>query len=91
MIELRRDDLHWREVDGEVVALDLRRGRYLGINRSGRMLWQGLAEGATRDDLIEALRSTYGLEHGRAASDVDNFLAVLRSHQLIAGDNGDST
>jgi hypothetical protein len=91
MIELRRDDLHWREVDGEVVALDLRRGRYLGINRSGRMLWHGLAEGATRDDLIEALRSTYGLEHGRAVRDVDNFLAVLRSHQLIAGDNGDST
>ena len=53
-LRLRDADLDWREVDREVVALDLRESRYLAINRAGQVLWAALAEGATRDDLMFA-------------------------------------
>jgi hypothetical protein len=54
------------------------------------VLWQELAEGATREDLIDVLRSSYGLEHERAARDVDDFVAALRSRGLIAGEGDDN-
>ena len=36
-------DLDWREVEGELVALDLRESRYLAVNRTGQVLWAALA------------------------------------------------
>jgi hypothetical protein len=86
-MQLRQVDMHWREVDGEIVALDLTELRYFGINRTGRELWQDLLAGATREHLIDVLRSSYDLEYEHAASDVDAFVAELRSHHLLASEN----
>ena len=47
-LRVRADALEWREVDGEIVALDLRRSVYLAINPSGALLWPALVEGASR-------------------------------------------
>lgn len=82
-MQLRDADLDWREVEGELVALDLRESRYLAINRSGRVLWAALAEGATRDQLVERLVQAFGIEHARAAADVDAFTAELESRDLL--------
>jgi hypothetical protein len=82
-LRLRDADLDWREVDREVVALDLRESRYLAINRAGQVLWAALAEGATRDDLIDRLAGTFGLERSAAAADVDAFTGQLDSRGLL--------
>jgi hypothetical protein len=81
---LRDAALDWREVEGELVALDLRESRYLAVNRTGRLLWVALAEGATRDDLVERLVETFGIEQSRAEHDVDAFTAELDSRGLLA-------
>jgi hypothetical protein len=41
-LKLRDADLEWREVEGDLVVLDLRESRYLAINRTGRALWAAL-------------------------------------------------
>jgi hypothetical protein len=82
-LQLRDADLDWREVEGELVALDLRESRYLAINRSGRVLWGALAEGATRDQLVERLVEAFGIERARAVADVDAFTAELESRDLL--------
>ena len=38
-MRLRTDAVEWREVEGEIVALDLRDEMYLGVNGSGAVLW----------------------------------------------------
>jgi hypothetical protein len=82
-LKLRTDDLEWREVDGEVVVLDVRECRYLAINRTGQVLWKALAEGATRDELIARLVETFDIERARAAGDVDAFTTELESRDLL--------
>jgi hypothetical protein len=89
-LQLRDADLDWREVEGELVALDLRESRYLAINRSGRVLWAALAEGATRDQLVERLVEAFGIERARAAADVDAFTAELESRDLLVRERSDS-
>jgi Coenzyme PQQ synthesis protein D (PqqD) len=82
-LRLRDADLDWREVEGELVALDLRESRYLAVNRTGRVLWAALAEGSSRDELVEQIAGEFGVERARAEADVDAFTAELESRGLL--------
>jgi hypothetical protein len=84
-LRLRLNQLEWREVDGEVVALDLRTSRYLAVNRSGARLWNTLAAGATRDQLSTLLVETYGLPRTQAEDETDAFLEMLAGEDLLEG------
>ena len=76
-------DIDWREIDGEVVVLDRREGRYLAINPSGTVLWPTLVEGSTEETLVERLATRYRLDRDRAQSDVRAFLDWLRGRSLL--------
>jgi DNA-binding GntR family transcriptional regulator len=82
-LRLRHDDFEWREVEGEVVALDLRKLEYLAVNRSGAIIWPVLAEGATKEELVEHLTEAFDVEPDAAAKDVEAFLASLEEHDLL--------
>jgi hypothetical protein len=82
-LQLRTVGLEWREIEGEVVAVDLEGSVYLAINRTGAALWPSLAEGATRNDLIRTLIDRYELNESTAAADVDSFVAMLKEQNLV--------
>lgn len=83
MLRLRQHGLEWRQVDDEVVALDLDTARYLATNRTGALLWDQLAAGANREALVARLVATWNLDEARAAADVDAFLAMLTDRGLL--------
>jgi hypothetical protein len=76
-------DIDWREIDGEVVVLDRREGRYLAVNPSGTVLWPALVEGTTEDSLVDRLSERYKLEREQARTDVRAFLDWLTGHGLL--------
>jgi coenzyme PQQ synthesis protein D (PqqD) len=82
-LRLRQDGVAWKDVDGEVVALDERAAVYLGANPAGALLWRSLAGGATRAELVAELAGAFGIAHERAVADTDAFLAQLGSHGLL--------
>jgi hypothetical protein len=82
-LKVRADALEWRRVEGEIVALDLRRSLYLAINPSGAILWPALVEGATRAKLVERLQAECGIDEKTAEADVDVFLAELADQDLL--------
>jgi hypothetical protein len=82
-LRIRGDALEWRRVEGEIVALDLRRSEYLAINPSGAALWPALLEGATRDQLVERLLEKWGVDREAAERDVDTFLSQLEGRDLL--------
>ena len=63
--------------------LDTQRSEYFGINRSGSLLWQALAAGATRRELVELLVERYGLVEDAAAGHVDAFADDLHRRGLL--------
>lgn len=83
-LRLCDDAVSWAPTeDTSVVVLDLRTSKYLGLNSSASVLWQRLAEGATEEELREALVEHFGLERDRAARDLQAFLHALRSRDLL--------
>ena len=82
-LTLRTDDLTWREIDDEIVALEGRRSMYLAANSSAGVLWRMLARGATRDELAAALVAAYGIDPAAAGADTDRFLEQMRTAGLL--------
>ena len=82
-LRLRGDDLEWRLVEGEVIALDVRDELYLGLNDSGSKLWQVLSGGAKQQQLVEILVVAYGIERAAAERDVEDFLTQLHEQGLL--------
>lgn len=82
-IRLRADRLHWLESDGEVVALDETALVYLNANPSGTVLWQALAEGATREALVQRLLAEFDVDETTARGDVDRFVTELDARGLL--------
>ena len=83
-LRLRDGDLHWREIDGEVIALEARGSTYVAANGAGTLLWRALAAGTTHEALVDELVRAYGIDRARAAADTDRFLAELGAQGLLA-------
>ena len=65
ILRLRPEALQWREIEGEVVAVDLETSSYLGANEAGAVLWRALAAGATKEELAALLVAR--IRHRRGA------------------------
>ena len=84
LLKLRQADVHWREIDGEIIALEARGSRYLAANGAGAVLWRALLDGTTRDGLADELVRRYGIDRERAVADADRFLDTLVEMDLLA-------
>jgi hypothetical protein len=82
-LKLLDDGLDWREVDGELIALERAESVYLAANPSATILWRALARGATEEELADQLSATYGIAHERASADAARFVADLRTRGLL--------
>lgn len=78
-----RPGVDWRDVQGDVVALDVRRAVYLATNDAGGVLWSRLSSGATREELVAALLDEFDVMPDQAEADVDSFLRRLEDLDLV--------
>ena len=79
----RTQDIAWKQIDDEIVILDLRTHRYLSLNHSGTVLWPQLVAGASRQQLVDALVDAYRVPPVQAATDLERLLAQLSERDLL--------
>jgi Coenzyme PQQ synthesis protein D (PqqD) len=84
VLRLRQEGLSWREIDGEVVVLDIERSHYLNLNPTGCVLWLRLADGATETQLVEKLMEEFDVDEPTARDDVAAFVASCWENGLLA-------
>ena len=82
-LRLRSADLRWQAAENDMLVLDIRNGLYLEVNRSGALLWELLARGTSRTELVDRLVRVYDLAPARAQSDVDRLLEELSARDLL--------
>ena len=80
---LRDAAVSWRDVDGEVIALDVESGEYLSLNGSGRVLWLALVEPVSLDELGTLLVETFGVSEALGRADASTFIADLDQRALL--------
>lgn len=82
-MKLRAHDITWREIDGDLVILDLRSSTYLTTNASGAVLMKELTDERTDDELVRALVGAYDISQSQAEADVHGFVQALREGGLL--------
>ena len=77
-----------RTVAGETVALPSKGVTNLDmmitLNGTGKFLWEKLALGAEKEELVDALLSEYDVDRVRAEKSVDAFVARLKELDFLA-------
>lgn len=53
------------------------------LNESGELMWNKLTQGATKEELVEAILEEYDITEDIASSDVDRFIETLKKPGIL--------
>jgi hypothetical protein len=81
-IKVNAEDIVHESLDGEVVIVNLRNGRYYSLVNVGAEFWELIAGSAQSQQLLNFARSRY-LDGGEMAAVVDQFLKELAEEGLV--------
>jgi hypothetical protein len=70
-------------IDGEVIILNLERGRYYSLTQAGADAWEAVGRGTTAEELIDQLLDRYEGGRSDVEAAVRGLLAELRQEELI--------
>ncbi|MFN2609329.1 MAG: PqqD family protein, partial [Actinomycetota bacterium] len=65
------------------VALDVARSSYIGINKTGAVLWPLLAKGADEDERVAAVVAKFDIDEPTARADIASFIDGLMQRELL--------
>jgi hypothetical protein len=78
------DATTWRELDGEIIVLDTVDSVYYAIAGFGAALWPKLVVGASQENLIDEIRSTFSdVPRAQASVDVHDFIESCLGNGFI--------
>ena len=77
------DNYSWRDVNNELVVLNLQSGEYFTFNEVGRLIWLSLNDGKTVEDIAKAVVEQYTASEEKAMEDVKAFISNMLSEGLL--------
>ena len=83
-----RNDVVFRELDGEMVLLNLASGVYFGLDPVGTRIWALIVEGRSPADIVRALTAEYDVDAKTCEVDVWELLDALAANELIESSHG---
>jgi hypothetical protein len=72
-----------RELDGEILLLDLKSSHYFGLAGSGARIWQLVEAGQTGGDIVLALAQEFDADEALIRAEVTGFLDDLVARGLL--------
>lgn len=78
-----RADVVSTPVEGGAVLLDLDSKRYFSLNETGRVIWEGIRDGWSREAIVAALVERYAVSSDSCHAAVDRLLADLERRRLV--------
>ena len=58
-------------------------GGIMTLNAVGAFVWKKLENGATKEELVDALLAEYEVDRQTASADIDRYIAKLREKNII--------
>lgn len=72
-----------KNVEQDIVVLNLEDGTYFKLNETGAFTWQMLAKGAPIDKVIEEIIKVYKVSHETAENDIVTLINELQKEGLL--------
>jgi hypothetical protein len=80
------DHVLTREVDGQLVVLNLDNEQFYGLDEVGTSVWGSLTQTESVNDTIARLVEVYDVDPQTLATDIDTLLAELETRGLVQVD-----
>lgn len=69
--------------DGEAVILELSKGQYFRLNRTGNLLWDLIRQNVETPKLLSTLVESYSISQEVALKDLTDFISTLTAEGII--------
>jgi hypothetical protein len=86
VVRRRKEGLLVSELGKEVVMMDIDNGNYIGLNETGKVIWDMIEEPMKVGDLIEQLTQKYDIAKDECSADTLECLNKMEEQKLIATD-----
>ena len=77
-----------RQIDDEIVILDLASGEYFGLDGVGRRIWELIAEGKKLGEAAAVIAAEYEVDAAQGRVDVIEFVGGLVEKGLLVESRG---
>jgi len=78
-----RKDVVFRDLEGELVLLNLATGVYFGLDPIGTRIWALIDDGHTADEIVNRITAEYEVGAEACRADLEKFFATLRDNDLV--------
>jgi coenzyme PQQ synthesis protein D (PqqD) len=68
---------------GEAILVDLNTTKYYQLNETGALIWRGLENGSTIEDIVSEMQTVYDVSSEHALASVEKLLLTLESNKLV--------
>lgn len=82
-VVVRNADVLFAQVDGEMVLLAPKAGRYFGLNEVGSVVWEQLERPTALDRLQREIVDRYEVGEDEAWTDLADLMKELEKHGLV--------
>jgi hypothetical protein len=79
-----RDDVIYREVDGQIVAYSLDTGEYVSLDDIGTDIWRLIEQDGRLEAVRAGMLAAYDIDEATCDEELNGFIAMLESHRLAA-------
>jgi hypothetical protein len=87
-VEILDADVVWRDLDGEIVILNLATGYYYGLEGAGNDIWRLLVEHGSTEKVVEVIANEYDVDTERLALDLHSLVQDLARKSIVRVDIG---
>lgn len=71
-------------VHDEIVMMDLKSGRYYGLDDIGSVIWQHLEQPRRCAELVDSLVAEFDADRAVIAADVHKLLSLMAEHNVVS-------
>lgn len=82
----RRNDIDTTDLNGEIVMMDLEKGRYFSLNGVGSRIWEIIEEPIGINKIVDCLLEEYDVNRNECEENVLEFLDKLDDANIISVD-----
>ena len=82
-----RKDVVFRDLEGELVLLNLNTGVYFGLDSVGSAIWRLIDGSRSTSEIVSAMTAEYEVDAATCRADLDRFLDALRVNDLVDVDD----
>ncbi|MFH0781124.1 MAG: PqqD family protein [Pseudomonadota bacterium] len=77
------DNVSWKQMDDLVVIVDVATGEYYSLNDSASSIWSAMADGKSRNEIVDALVGSYEVDAQQAESDVSSCIEKWLGYGIL--------